>query len=161
MWTRGFYRFVLIGISITLFSLSASTQNAPAKSQPPEADHPAPDPAPEIIILTGNPMGAVEFRHRLHTQIREIQCSVCHHQSRPQKPLTTPYQPCRSCHTEPASAPTITNTQAAFHNPDASAGLCITCHKTEDAEHKHKLAPVTCLECHNPANTLPEPTAGK
>jgi hypothetical protein len=161
MRTRRFYSLVLMGISITPFSLSVPSQNAPANSQLPEAVHPIPDPAPEIIILTGNPMGGVEFRHRLHTQIREIQCSTCHHESRPQKPLTAAYQPCRSCHTEPASAPMSTNTEAAFHNPGATAGLCITCHKTEDTEHKHKLAPVTCQECHNPANVLPEPTAGK
>jgi hypothetical protein len=161
MRIRGFYGHVLTGVSVMLYSLSALTQSAPTGATPAGANPPTPDTAPEIIILTGNPMGGVAFRHRLHTQIREIQCSVCHHESRPQRPATSAYQPCRTCHTEPASPPMVTKTQAAFHTPDASAGLCISCHKNEDAEHKHKLAPVTCVECHNPANVLPEPTAGK
>jgi len=36
--------------------------------------------------------------------------------------------------------------QAAFHNPSATSGLCITCHKTENAE--GKAAPVKCADCH-------------
>jgi hypothetical protein len=155
-----FHGLILTGIFSVLFSVIALSQNAPTGANP-AVKGPAPDAAPEIIILTGNPMGGVAFRHRLHTQIREIQCSVCHHESRPQKPATSPYQPCRTCHTQTVSPPMDTFTQAAFHTPDASAGLCISCHKKEDAEHKHKLAPVTCQECHNPANVLPEPTAGK
>lgn len=160
MRTCSFYGHALTGVSVMLFSLSALTQSVPTGATPAGDDHPAPDPAPEIIILSGNPMGGVEFRHRLHTQIREIHCSVCHHASRPQMPASSAYQPCTACHTESVSPPMVTNTRAAFHSADATAGLCISCHKAEDAEHNHKLAPVTCQECHNPANVLPEPTAG-
>lgn len=161
MRTCSFHGAILTGISVMLFSFGALSQSTPTASTPAEVAHPAPDPAPEIIILTGNPMGGVKFRHRLHTQVREIQCSVCHHESRPQMPATSAYQPCRTCHTEQVSKPMVTKTQAAFHNEDASAGLCISCHKREDAEHKHKLAPFNCLQCHEKGNVLPDPTAGK
>lgn len=161
MRIRCFYGLVLTGVSVLLFSIGALTQSTPTGATPAGTGPPTADPAPEIIILTGNPMGGVAFRHRLHTQIREIQCSTCHHESRPQRPATSAYQPCQTCHTESATPPMVTKTQAAFHNPDASAGLCISCHQREDAEHKHKLAPVTCQACHNPANVLPQPTAGK
>jgi hypothetical protein len=116
---------------------------------------------PEIIILTGNPMGSVRFRHRLHTDVREIQCLTCHHASKPQMPATAPEQACRTCHTGVVTGSMVTNTRAAFHNEDATEGLCINCHRKENAEHKHKLAPVKCLECHNKANVLPDPTAGR
>jgi hypothetical protein len=38
------------------------------------------------------------------------------------------------------------NTQLAFHNASATAGLCIECHKAEDAN--GKAAPVRCADCH-------------
>jgi hypothetical protein len=115
---------------------------------------------PEIIILKGNPSGSVKFRHRLHTDVREIPCLTCHHASKPQKPATDPHQPCTSCHVSVAVKPMHTNIEAAFHNDDAMAGLCISCHLRENAAHKHKLAPTKCLQCHNKANVLPDPTAG-
>jgi hypothetical protein len=115
---------------------------------------------PEIIILSGNPMGSVKFRHRLHTDVREIQCVTCHHESRPEKPATAPQEACRSCHVTTVVEPMVTNTRAAFHNEDATAGLCISCHIKENAAHNHKLAPVHCRDCHNRANVLPDPTAG-
>lgn len=43
-----------------------------------------------------------------------------------------------------------TKLQAAFHNPTATAGLCIDCHKAEDA--KGKKAPVKCADCHKKEN---------
>jgi DNA-directed RNA polymerase subunit RPC12/RpoP len=116
---------------------------------------------PEIIILSGNPMGSVKFRHRLHTDVREIQCITCHHASRPEHPAQVPQEACRNCHARVAEKPMVTNYKSAFHNADASAGLCINCHTKENAEHKHKLAPVKCTQCHNPANVLPDPTAGR
>jgi hypothetical protein len=54
----------------------------------------------------------------------------------------------------------VTNLRGAFHNEAATAGPCIDCHRKENAEHKHKLAPVKCADCHNKANVLPDPTAG-
>jgi Class III cytochrome C family len=116
--------------------------------------------APDIIILSGNPMGSVKFRHILHTDVREIPCVTCHHPSKPQKPASSPTQACGSCHTHVASAPMLTSMQGAFHNPTATAGLCIDCHVRENAAHKYKLAPVKCAQCHSKANVLPDPTAG-
>ena len=43
-----------------------------------------------------------------------------------------------------------TKLQAAFHNPTAQAGLCIDCHKAENA--KGKKAPVKCADCHKKEN---------
>jgi hypothetical protein len=146
-----FAGLVLFATLCTLFlRSSASSENKEHNTATP----------PEIVILTGNPMGGVKFRHRLHTDIREITCVTCHHASRPEKPATAPEQACRSCHVSVPVKPMVTNVQAAFHNADATAGLCISCHRKEDAEHKYKLAPTQCLECHNKANALPDPTAG-
>jgi hypothetical protein len=136
-------------IALFLFSASVLSQEARKPATPPE-----------IVILTGNPMGGVKFRHRLHTDVREIQCVTCHHASKPQMPAKAPQEACRTCHTETVNKPMITNVEAAFHNDDATAGLCISCHRKEDAEHKHKLAPTKCRDCHNKANVLPDPTAG-
>lgn len=116
--------------------------------------------APEIIILKGNPIGAVKFRHRLHTDVREIECATCHHASKPQMPAATPQQACGTCHVSVSVQPMVTNIKAAFHNDDATAGLCIGCHTKENAAHQHKLAPVKCRDCHNKANVLPDPTGG-
>jgi hypothetical protein len=115
---------------------------------------------PEIIILKGNPSGPVKFRHRLHTDIREIPCLTCHHASKPQKPATVPQQACGTCHVSVAMKPMHTNMEAAFHDDEATAGLCISCHTRENAAHKRKLAPVKCRDCHNKANVLPDPAAG-
>lgn len=142
---------ILFAVVLALFlRASASPQDEPK----PAAK------APEIIILSGNPMGGVKFRHRLHTDVREIDCVTCHHPSRPQMPASAPQQACRTCHVRVPVQPMTTNIEAAFHNDDATAGLCISCHTKENAEHKHKLAPVKCLDCHNKANVLPDPTAG-
>lgn len=116
--------------------------------------------APDIIILRGNPMGAVKFRHILHTDVRDIACVTCHHSSKPEKPSTSPTQACGSCHTRTPIAPMVTSIQGAFHNPTATAGLCIDCHTRENAAHKHKLAPVKCVQCHSKTSELPDPTAG-
>jgi hypothetical protein len=43
-----------------------------------------------------------------------------------------------------------TKAQAAFHNPTATAGICIDCHKAENA--KRKKAHKKCMECHQKAN---------
>jgi hypothetical protein len=116
--------------------------------------------APEIIILSGNPMGSVKFRHILHTDVREIPCLTCHHPSKPQKPSISATQACESCHTHVALLPMATSMQGAFHNPTATSGLCIDCHLRENAAHKHKLAPTKCVECHSKSNVLPDATAG-
>ena len=78
-------------------------------------------------------------------------CEVCHHASKPEKPLKSPQQACTDCHTKPPTPPVTTGLQAAFHNPTATAGLCITCHKTENSH--GKAAPVKCADCHKKENS--------
>ena len=101
------------------------------------------------IILKGAPMGPVKFDHTAHLKVAG-KCSVCHHASKPQKPLKSSQEACTDCHTNPATRPVTTNLQAAFHNPTATAGLCIGCHKTEDAS--GKAAPLKCANCHKKSN---------
>ena len=101
------------------------------------------------IILKGAPMGAVKFDHTAHLKVAG-KCIVCHHASQPQKPLKSPQQACTDCHTNPATPPVTTKLQAAFHNPTATSGLCIDCHKTEDAN--GKAAPLKCADCHKKSN---------
>ena len=102
------------------------------------------------IILKGAPLGAVKFDHTPHLKVAG-KCSVCHHASKPQKPLKSPQEACTDCHTYPATPPVTTRLQAAFHNSTATSGLCIGCHKTEDAN--GKAAPVKCADCHQQSNT--------
>jgi len=109
------------------------------------ADKPA-----DTLILKGNPMGAVKFEHKLHTERAGGKCDTCHHASKPEKPATAAQQACRDCHTKPPSAGMKTATQAAFHNPMAKAGTCIDCHLKSNAA--GKAAPVTCGKCHSKAN---------
>ena len=106
--------------------------------------------APETVILKGSPLGGVKLEHKLHAETRGIKCETCHHPSKPEKPASAPQQACTSCHTRPAKPPMKTNIQAAFHNPSATAGTCIACHKAENA--KGKAAPVKCMDCHKNTN---------
>ena len=101
------------------------------------------------LILKGAPIGAVKFDHTPHLKVAG-KCIVCHHASRRQKPLKSPQQACTDCHTNPATPPVTTRLQAAFHNPAATSGLCIDCHKTADAN--GKAAPVKCADCHKKTN---------
>jgi Class III cytochrome C family len=101
------------------------------------------------IVLKGTPMGAVKFDHTSHLKVAG-KCSVCHHASKLQKALKSPQEACTDCHTNPATPPVTTKLQAAFHNPSATSGLCIDCHKTEDAN--GKAAPVKCADCHKKNN---------
>ena len=93
------------------------------------------------LTLKGPSMGAVTFSHSAHTRVAG-KCEVCHHASKPEKPLKSPQQACADCHSKPPTAAVKTGLQSAFHNSSATAGLCITCHKTENAE--GKAAPVKC-----------------
>ena len=83
------------------------------------------------LKLKGPTMGSVTFSH---------------HVSKPEKPLKSPQEVCTDCHTKPPTPPVKTGLPAAFHNSAATAGLCITCHKTENA--RGKAAPLKCAECH-------------
>jgi Class III cytochrome C family len=101
------------------------------------------------MILKGAPMGAVKFDHTTHVKVAG-KCDVCHHASKPEKPLKSPQEACTDCHTKPPTPPVTTSLQAAFHNPAATAGLCIDCHKKQNAA--GKATPVKCAECHQKAN---------
>ena len=106
---------------------------------------------PDTVILKETPvMGGVKFMHKLHAERAANKCETCHHASKPAKANTSAQQACRDCHTKTAAAPMKTKLQAAFHNPTAQAGNCITCHKTENA--KGKKAPVKCADCHKKEN---------
>ena len=95
-------------------------------------------------------MGTVKFPHSSHLKVAG-KCEVCHHASHSAKPLKSPQQPCTDCHTKPATPPVTTGLPAAFHNPMATAGLCITCHRTENSH--GKAAPVKCADCHKKENS--------
>ena len=101
------------------------------------------------ILLKGAPLGAVKFDHTSHVKVAG-KCDVCHHASKPEKPLKSSQEACTDCHTKPPTPPVTTSLQAAFHNPTATAGLCIDCHKRQNAS--GKATPVKCAECHQKAN---------
>lgn len=128
--------------------LSAMPQEAPVKTA---ADATKKVQPKDVVILKGAPMGGVKFEHKLHSQVRNIQCDTCHHASKPEKPATTPQQACSACHATLAVPPMKTKFQAAFHTPTATSGMCIDCHKTQNAS--GKAAPVKCLDCHKKSNT--------
>lgn len=107
-------------------------------------------PPQRDIILKGPSMGAVKFPHAAHLKVAG-KCEVCHHVSKSEKPLKVPQQACTDCHTKPPTPPVTTGLQAAFHNSTASAGLCITCHKTENSH--GKAAPTKCADCHKKENS--------
>jgi len=125
---------------ILILLLIASVAAQPKKKADP----------PDSVILKGAPMGGVKLLHKLHVERAANKCETCHHASNPAKANTAPQQACRDCHTKTAAAPMKTKLQAAFHNPTAKAGTCITCHTTENA--KGKKAPVKCAECHKKEN---------
>lgn len=108
----------------------------------------AAETVPGTVILKGAPMGGVKFDHKAHAALTK--CDTCHHASKPEKPLASTHEKCQDCHTTPAPAGMTIKPQAAFHNPTATAGICIDCHKAEDAKGKH--APTKCMECHQKAN---------
>ncbi|HWR15021.1 MAG TPA: cytochrome c3 family protein [Terriglobales bacterium] len=109
----------------------------------------AAETAPGTVVLKGAPMGGVKFDHKAH-EARGAKCETCHHASKPEKALKTAHQNCQECHTTTVAAPMKTKAQAAFHNPAATAGVCIDCHKAENA--KGKKAPTKCMECHKKTN---------
>jgi sRNA-binding protein len=106
---------------------------------------------PDVVVLTGSPLGGVTFTHKVHTKDHGAKCETCHHASRPEKPLKSDRQKCTDCHTKVATAPMKTKTQAAFHDPMAKKGVCIDCHTAAAAKGKAKV-PVKCGDCHKKAN---------
>ena len=110
----------------------------------------AQEPPQGAILLKGPSMGAVKFPHAAHLKVAG-RCVVCHHPSKPEKSLKVPQEACTDCHTKPPTPPVTTGLQAAFHNPTATAGLCVTCHQTENTH--GKAAPVKCADCHKKENS--------
>ncbi len=109
--------------------------------------------SPDTVLMRKgkSPLGGVKFNHKLHAELASTKCETCHHPSKPERPATAANQKCSDCHTMPAAkAPMKTNYQSAFHKPTGQAGLCVDCHKQENA--KGKKAPVTCITCHKKEN---------
>lgn len=121
---------------------SAAAEPAPPPTGQATSKQKATPPA-KPILLTGNPMGGVRFEHAKHS----VACETCHHASREPKPGSAPQQACTSCHTKPTQAGMKTGKQAAFHNPTATAGTCIDCHKKSGGA-----APTKCMQCHKKEN---------
>lgn len=105
----------------------------------------AAEKAPDTVTLPAK-NGDVKLDHKKHAAFK---CDVCHHASKPEKALASPHQSCRACHTATVAAPMKTNVRAAFHNPAATAGVCIDCHKKEAAAGKKPA--MKCMECHKRA----------
>jgi hypothetical protein len=107
--------------------------------------------APDSVVLTGAPLGAVTFNHKAHTTTYgATKCEGCHHASKPEKPSKSAQQKCTDCHTKVAEAPMKTKLQAAFHDPMAKKGTCSDCHQQAIAK-GNKKAPAKCADCHKKA----------
>lgn len=109
-------------------------------------------PAPDSVILKGNPAGGVKFMHSAHAKDRNIKCETCHHASKPEKAATGKTQACSECHAKTAAAPMKTTYKLAFHDAMAKKGTCIDCHTAENAKGKKAPAAGKCMECHQKAN---------
>ena len=106
--------------------------------------------APGVVILKGNPQGGVKFDHAAHSKRANEKCEVCHHPSKPEKPMAVKQQKCQDCHTKTATAPMKTGARAAFHDPMAKKGTCVDCHLTEGKAGKK--VPAKCADCHKKEN---------
>ncbi len=136
-------------------SAAASTSPKPATAEPQKSAPATPSPTKQApssqqavpptkpIVITGAPMGGVKFEHSKH----KVGCSTCHHASRQPEPGTGAQEACTDCHTKPVKAGMKTGKQAAFHNPSATAGTCIDCHKKSGGN-----APTKCTQCHQKEN---------
>jgi class III cytochrome C family protein len=129
-------RFIAVLIILAIAVMGCSLAFAQAKK------------APDSVVLKGAPMGGVKFDHKTHVTAAK-KCDTCHHASKPEKASTSAQQNCTDCHTKVAAAPMKTKLQAAFHNPTATAGICIDCHKAPAAAGK---APTKCADCHKKEN---------
>ena len=101
--------------------------------------------APDTVVMEGSPVGTVTFSHAEHQTMTD--CVTCHHESKPEMPLESRYQPCGECHLDEPQAPMETSRRDAFHDRRGQTGLCITCHKEESSKDGTD-APVQCNACH-------------
>ncbi len=133
-------------------SKAAQAAAEPAKPAPPKDTTASPSQGPSKtkanpprspIMLKGAPMGGVKFEHAKH----QVACENCHHAPREPQPGTAPQAACRACHTTPPHPGMKTGKQAAFHNPTATSGTCIDCHKKSGGN-----APTKCMQCHKKEN---------
>ncbi len=125
---------------------TGASAQAPQAIAPPAPTKAAAKPPAKPVLLTGAPLGGVLFEHGKH----ELPCDTCHHASRAPKPATAPQEACTNCHTKPPQPGMKTGKQAAFHNPTATGGLCIDCHKRSGGT-----APTRCTQCHKKENVAP------
>ena len=92
----------------------------------------------DTVVLPGPALapgfGSVKFTHKTHVGERQIKCETCHHRPTGWGAQDATEQVCSKCHTRDPQLPVKTNLQRAFHNPNATAGLCIDCHKGENAK---------------------------
>ncbi len=139
--------FILVFLALFVLAVSGMASTSPQKPAAAGAKVAA---AKDVIVLKGAPTGGVKFMHKLHVDRAANDCVKCHHASKPQKAATSAQQVCSDCHTKAAAAPMKTKYQAAFHDPLAKKGICVDCHKTENA--KGKKAPVVCAQCHKKEN---------
>ena len=98
---------------------------------------------PDTVRYTPS-RGTVTFTHATHAKAME--CTTCHHESRPERPSTKPRQACGDCHLADPAPPVTTTLKLAFHNTASRTGLCYDCHKKEVAAGKD--APTACTDCH-------------
>lgn len=127
-------------------SAASAKSASPASQTAAAALSPSPGklrPPGRPIVLKGAPMGRVRFEHTKHP----LACDNCHHAPREPKRGSAPQAACTSCHTTPAQPGMKTAKQAAFHNPTATAGTCIDCHKKSGGN-----APAKCMQCHKKEN---------
>ena len=107
----------------------------------------APKPPATVTLAQGVALGSVTFPHKAHVD-GKVACTVCHHGAKAGK-TPKPFEACTDCHTK-AGTPEVRKLQAAFHNPAATAGLCVDCHKKAVASGDAK-APTKCTMCHKKA----------
>lgn len=112
---------------------------APASVAAQDAAKQAPD---SVVFTTG--MGTVLFLHGKHAAADD--CAACHHESRPEKPLSDPHESCGNCHTEPATPPVTTSLKTAIHDTRSGEGVCLTCHNK--AAENGTVVPERCGDCH-------------
>jgi len=132
---RSMFRFLLIGAALAASPAALTAQQN----------------GPEVILLTGASLGGVKFSHQSHQDMTD--CTSCHHESRPEKPLESEHQPCTACHTKPPTPPMTTSIRDAFHDATGKSGTCVDCHVTEAAA--GKTVPAKCTECHKKENVPP------
>jgi hypothetical protein len=101
--------------------------------------------SPDTVVFNA-PRGVVVFTHGKHSTLAD--CVSCHHESRPEKPLETPYQKCIACHTTPPTAPVTTSRRNAYHDVVKKEGMCYDCHKAELAKGTVLPSLLLCADCH-------------